>query len=152
MKLWKRILFVIFILCILIGVVSAVHTEREKYWLQQNIDHIFTWNFSQLNATQMLLALNPDMTEQERDYYQDMITKYGYTISQLFSSTSYRESVAMNVIVGLLDQATGTDAINDIRMTEELNHKLTELQLSNFSDETKISEALTTLKNCIITK
>lgn len=149
MKKWKKITLLIVGIAIVVGGINAVHTYHEKQWLQQNIDHIFTLNFSNLNANQMIIALNPDMSEQERKYYQEMITKSGYAISQLFSSTSYRESIGLNVIVGLLDQATGTDAINNLNMTKELNQKLNDLQMCNFSEEPVVSETLEMLKKCI---
>ena len=152
MKKWKKITLLIVGIAIVVGGINAVHTYHEKQWLQQNIDHIFTLNFSNLNANQMIIALNPDMSEQERKYYQEMVTKSGYVISQFFSSTSYRESIGLNVIVGLLDQATGTDALNNLNMTKELNQKLNELQMCNFSEEPVVSETLEMLKKCIESK
>ena len=152
MKKWKKITLLIVGIAIVVGGITAVHTYHEKQWLQQNIDHIFTLNFSNLNANQMIIALNPDMSEQEQKYYQEMVTKSGYVISQLFSSTSYRESIGVNVIVGLLDQATGTDALNNLNMTKELNQKLNELQMCNFSEEPVVSETLEMLKKCIESK
>ena len=58
----------------------------------------------------------------------------------------------MNVIVGLLDPAPGTDAINELHMTKELNDLLNELHTQHFSDEQKISETLEILKKSIIEK
>ncbi|MBQ7951068.1 MAG: hypothetical protein IJ278_05050 [Clostridia bacterium] len=152
MKNKKKIAIVLIAIVLIILFVNTAHIHHEKQWLQKNIDHIFTWHFSQLNFNQMVIALNPDMSEEERSYYEGEVTKAGYIISQLFASTSYRESIGLNVIVGLLDPAPGTDAINELHMTKELNDLLNELHTQHFSDEQKISETLEILKKSIIEK
>ena len=152
MKNKKKIAIVLIAIVLIILFVNTAHIHHEKQWLQKNIDHIFTWHFSQLNFNQMVIALHPDMSEEERSYYEGEVTKAGYIISQLFASTSYRESIGLNVVVGLLDQATGTDAINELHMTKELNDLLNELHTQHFSDEQKISETLEILKKSIIEK
>ncbi len=152
MKKTKIVIFSIVIVGMIALAVSCINTYREKEFLQRNIDQIFTYHFSLLNSNQMMIALNPDFTEQEFTYYNDEVTKSGHIISTLFASTSYRESVELNSIVGLLDQATGSDAFNQLNMTEELNQKLSEIQVGNFSNETQITETLAVLKSCISQK
>lgn len=140
---------VLLILCIILLSVSLIRERDRKSHMQQHIDQTFIYHFSLLNQNQITLALNPDFTDEEKEYYQLEITKSGALISSLFSTTSFREDKGLNVIVGLLDQSTGLDAINQLTMTQELNQVLSDIQVNQFSDREANEKALNLLKECI---
>ncbi len=137
---------------LIISLIGYANVKSERDFLQKNIDQIFRYNFSELNTNIMTISLNPDMNENELFAFNDKATKCGNIASSLFSMTSFRENKDLNLIVRLLDQSSGNDALNSLIVTEELNKKLTEIILSDFSDNALIKETLDLLRKSVIEK
>ena len=121
------------VICVVLGIkYSSLKSEKE--WVQNNIDTIFTTNFSQLNSDLMTIALNPNLTDEELGYYLENTTKSGNQLSSLVHSTSYRDNKTLCDMVNLLDQASGSDALYSIEMSEDINRNLTELLVGRFEN------------------
>ncbi len=148
----KKFLIVLSSLLIVILVVLGIKyssLKSEKEWVQGNIDTIFTTNFSQLNSDLMTIKLNPDLSKDELGYYIANTTKSGNQLSSLVHSTSYRGNKTLCDMVNLLDQASGSDALNSIEMSEEINRNLTELLVGRFEDEELCKKTYELLKAAV---
>lgn len=146
----KTIPILLLIVILIITFIGYINVKTERDILQRNIDQIFQVNFSELNTNIMTIALNPNMSEKELSFFNDKVTKCGNIANTLFYMTSHRENRDLELIVGLLDQSSGNDALNSLNMTEELNKKLTEIMVNNFSNEELIKETLVLLKQSIV--
>lgn len=146
----KAIPILLLLVILIITFIGYINVKTERDILQRNIDQIFQFNFSELNANIMTIALNPNMSEKELSFFNDKVTKCGNIANTLFYMTSYRENRDLDLIVGLLDQSSGNDALNSLNMTEELNRKLTEIMSYDFSNEELIKETLDLLEKNIV--
>ena len=151
--MWKKSKIVTIILasiCAIVLIVNYINLKNEKVWMQNNIDQTFLLNYSMMVSDLMTIHLNPDMTEEEFRFYNTSITKTGNTAHEIFSLTSHKDNNKLSSIVGMIEQATGYDAINSINMSEELNKKLIDIQMYHFTDEEAIEEAYELVKKSIV--
>ena len=148
----SRVLIPIFIVLLIVLSIGFIQVKSERDWLQKNIDQIFQHNFSELNTNIMTITLNANESEEVLSAFNDKITKCGSIANTLFSMTSYRENTELGLIVSLLEQSSGNYALNSLNMSEELNRKLTEIMLNDFSNEELITETLDLLKKSITKK
>ena len=123
--------------------------KNEKDWMQNNIDQIFQYNFSQMVSDLTTIHMNPDMSDEGIRLYNTRITKTGNMAHEIFSLTSHKNNGKLSSIVGMIEQATGYDAINTINMSEELHKKLVDIQMYHFTDEEAIEEAYDLMKKSI---
>ena len=153
--MWKKSKIVTIILasiCAIVLIVNYINLKNEKVWMQNNIDQIFQYNFSQMISDLTTIHMNPDMSDEGIRLYNTRITKTGNMAHDIFSLTSYKDNHKLGGIVGMIEQATGYDAINSINMSEELNKKLIDIQMYHFSDEEAIEEAYDLVKKSVVKK
>lgn len=153
--MWKKSKIVAIILasiCAVALIVNYINMKNEKDWMQNNIDQIFQYNFSQMISDLTTIHMNPDMSDEGIRLYNTRITKTGNMAHDIFSLTSYKDNHKLGGIVGMIEQATGYDAINSINMSEELNKKLIDIQMYHFSDEEAIEEAYDLVKKSVVKK
>lgn len=148
----SKVLIPIFIVLLVVVSIGFIQVKSERDWLQKNIDQIFQHNFSELNTNIMTITLNANESEEVLSALNDKVTKCGSIADTLFSMTSYRENTELGLIVSLLEQSSGNYTLNSLNMTEELNRKLTEIMLNDFSNEELITETLDLLKKSITKK
>ena len=148
----KIIAIILASICAIVLIVNYINLKNEKDWMQNNIDQIFQYNFSQMTSDLMTIHLNPDMTDEGFQFYNTRITKTGNTAHEIFSLTSHKDNTKLSSIVDMIEQATGCDAISSINMTEELHKKLVDIQMYHFTDEEAIEEAYELVKNSIVEK
>lgn len=117
--------------------------------LQNYIDQNFHFYYSELISDLMTIHLNPDMSEQEYQFFYEKVSKSGDLADTLVSMSSYRENAKLSSLVGMLNQASGTQAFYSLNMTEELDKKLRGL-IGHFTDEEMIKEAHDLVKNSIV--
>ena len=146
----KIIAIILVSICAIVLIVNYINLKNEKAWMQNNIDQTFLLNYSMMVSDLMTIHLNPDMTEEEFRFYNTRITKTGNTAHEIFSLTSHKDNNKLSSIVGMIEQATGYDAINSINMSEELNKKLIDIQMYHFTDEEAIEEAYELVKKSIM--
>ena len=128
--MWKKSKLIAIILasiCVVILIVNYINLKNEKNWMQKDIDQMFQQNFSQMTSDLMTIHLNPDMSEEDFRFFNARITKMGNMAHNIFSLTSYKDNHKLGELVGMIEQATGYDAINSINMSEELDRKLKEI-------------------------
>ena len=153
--MWKKSKIIAIILasiCAVALIVNYINMKNEKDWMQNNIDQIFQYNFSQMISDLTTIHMNPDMSDEGIRLYNTRITKTGNMAHDIFSLTSYKDNHKLGGIVGMIEQATGYDAINSINMSEELNKKLIDIQMYHFSDEEAIEEAYDLVKKSVVKK
>ena len=153
--MWKKSKIIAIILasiCVIVLIVNYINLKNEKDWMQNNIDQIFQYNFSQMISDLTTIHMNPDMSDEGIRLYNTRITKTGNTAHEIFSLTSHKDNNKLSSIVGMIEQATGYDAINSINMSEELNKKLIDIQMYHFSDEEAIEEAYELVKKSVVKK
>ena len=153
--MWKKSKIIAIILasiCATVLIVNYINLKNEKDWMQNNIDQIFQYNFSQMISDLTTIHMNPDMSDEGIRLYNTRITKTGNMAHDIFSLTSYKDNHKLGGIVGMIEQATGYDAINSINMSEELNKKLIDIQMYHFSDEEAIEEAYELVKKSVVKK
>lgn len=153
--MWKKSKIVAMILasiCAIVLIVNYINLKNEKDWMQKDIDQTFQYNFSQMTSDLMTIHLNPDMSDKDFQFYNARITKTGNMAHDIFSLTSYKDNSKLCGLVGMIEQATGYDAINSINMTEELHKKLVDIQMYHFSDEEAIEEAYELVKKSVVKK
>lgn len=151
--MWKKSKLIAIILasiCAVVLIVNYINLKNEKDWMQKDIDQMFQHNFSQMISDLMTIHLNPDMSEENFQFYNAKITKTGNMAHEIFSLTSHKDNGKLSSIVGMIEQATGYDAINSINMTEELHKKLVDIQMYHFSDKEAIEEAYNLVKKSIV--
>ena len=151
--MWKKSKIVAIILASIFAIVlivNYINMKNEKAWMQNNIDQIFQYNFSQMTSDLMTIHLNPDMSEEDFRFFNARITKMGNMAHNIFSLTSYKDNHKLGELVGMIEQATGYDAINSINMSEELDRKLKEIMQYHFSDETLIEETYELVKKSVV--
>ena len=151
--MWKKSKIVAIILasiCAIVLIVNYINMKNEKAWMQNNIDQIFQYNFSQMTSDLMTIHFNPDMSEEDFRFFNARITKTGNMAHNIFSLTSYKDNHKLGELVGMIEQATGYDAINSINMSEELDRKLKEIMQYHFSDETLIEETYELVKKSVV--
>ena len=151
--MWKKSKIVAIILASIFAIVlivNYINLKNEKDWMQNNIDQIFQYNFSQMVSDLTTIHMNPDMSDEGIRLYNTRITKTGNMAHDIFSLTSYKDNHKLGGIVGMIEQATGYDAINSINMTEELHKKLVDIQMYHFTDEEAIEEAYELVKKSIV--
>lgn len=146
----KIIAIILASICAIVLIVNYINLKKEKDWMQNNIDQIFQYNFSQTTSDLMTIHLNPDMSDKSFQFYNARITKTGNMAHVIFSLTSYKDNHKLGGLVGMIEQATGYDAINSINMTEELHKKLVDIQMYHFTDEEAIEEAYELVKKSIV--
>ena len=150
--MWKKSKIIAIILasiCAVALIVNYVNMKNEKDWMQNNIDQIFQYNFSQMVSDLTTIHMNPDMSDEGIRIYNTRITKTGNMAHEIFSLTSHKNNGKLSSIVGMIEQATGYDAINTINMSEELHKKLVDIQMYHFTDEEAIEEAYDLMKKSI---
>lgn len=150
--MWKKSKIIAIILasiCAIVLIVNYINLKNEKDWMQENIDQIFQYNFSQMTSDLMTIHLNPDMSEENFQSYNARITKTGNMAHDIFSLTSYKDNSKLGGLVGMIEQATGYDAINSIDMSEELDRKLKAIMQYHFSDEALIEETYELVKKSV---
>lgn len=153
--MWKKSKIVAIILasiCAIVLIVNYINLKNEKAWMQNNIDQTFLLNYSMMVSDLMTIHLNPDMSDEGIRLYNTRITKTGNMAHEIFSLTSHKNNGKLSSIVGMIEQATGYDAINTINMSEELNKKLIDIQMYHFSDEEAIEEAYELVKKSVVKK
>ena len=153
--MWKKSKIIAIILasiCAVALIVNYINMKNEKDWMQNNIDQIFQYNFSQMISDLTTIHINPDMSDEGIRLYNTRITKTGNMAHEIFSLTSHKNNGKLSSIVGMIEQATGYDAINSINMSEELNKKLIDIQMYHFSDEEAIEEAYDLVKKSVVKK
>lgn len=151
--MWKKSKIIAIILasiCVIVLIVNYINLKNERVWMQNNIDQIFQYNFSQMISDLTTIHMNPDMSDEGIRLYNTRITKTGNMAHDIFSLTSYKDNHKLGGIVGMIEQATGYDAINSINMTEELNKKLIDIHVYHFTDEEAIEEAYELVKKSIV--
>ena len=151
--MWKKSKLIAIILasiCVVVLIVNYINLKNEKDWMQKDIDQTFQYNFSQMTSDLMTIHLNPDMSDEDFQFYNARITKTGNMAHDIFSLTSYKDNHKLGGIVGMIEQATGYDAINSINMSEELDRKLKEIMQYHFSDEALIEETYEWVKKSIM--
>ena len=151
--MWKKSKLIAIILasiCVVVLIANYINLKNEKDWMQKDIDQTFQYNFSQMTSDLMTIHLNPDMSDKSFQFYNARITKTGNMAHDIFSLTSYKDNHKLGGIVGMIEQATGYDAINSINMTEELHKKLVDIQMYHFSDKEAIEEAYDLVKKSIV--
>ena len=148
----KIIAIILASICAIVLIVNYINLKNEKDWMQNNIDQIFQYNFSQMVSDLTTIHMNPDMSDEGIRLYNTRITKTGNMAHDIFSLTSYKDNHKLGGIVGMIEQATGYDAINSINMSEELNKKLIDIQMYHFSDEEAIEEAYDLVKKSVVKK
>ena len=137
-------------ICAIVLIVNYINLKNEKDWMQKDIDQTFQYNISQTTSDLMTIHLNPDMSDKSFQFYNARITKTGNMAHVIFSLTSYKDNHKLGGLVGMIEQATGYDAINSIIMTEELHKKLVDIQMYHFTDEEAIEEAYELVKKSIV--
>ena len=153
--MWKKskiIAIILVAVCVVVLTLNYINLKYEKDWMQKDIDQTFQYNFSQMTSDLMTIHLNPDMSDKDFQFYNARITKTGNTAHEIFSLTSHKDNNKLSSIVGMIEQATGYDAINSINMSEELNKKLIDIQMYHFSDEEAIEEAYELVKKSVVKK
>lgn len=153
--MWKKskiIAIILVAVCVVVLTLNYINLKNEKDWMQNNIDQIFQYNFSQMISDLTTIHMNPDMSDEGIRLYNTRITKTGNMAHDIFSLTSYKDNHKLGGIVGMIEQATGYDAINSINMSEELNKKLIDIQMYHFSDEETIEEAYELVKKSVVEK
>ena len=151
--MWKKSKLIAIILasiCVVILIVNYINLKNEKNWMQKDIDQMFQQNFSQMTSDLMTIHLNPDMSEENFRFFNARITKMGNMAHNIFSLTSYKDNHKLGELVGMIEQATGYDAINSISMSEELDRKLKEIMQYHFSDGALIEETYELVKKSIV--
>ena len=151
--MWKKSKLIAIILasiCVVILIVNYINLKNEKDWMQNNIDQIFQYNFSQMVSDLTTIHMNPDISDEGIRLYNTRITKTGNMAHDIFSLTSYKDNHKLGGIVGMIEQATGYDAINSINMTEELDRKLKAIMQYHFSDEALIEETYELVKKSVV--
>ena len=131
----KIIAIILASICAVALIVNYINMKNEKDWMQNNIDQIFQYNFSQMVSDLTTIHMNPDMSDEGIRLYNTRITKTGNMAHEIFSLTSYKDNHKLGGLVGMIEQATGYDSINSINMTEELHKKLVDIQMYHFTDE-----------------
>ena len=147
----KPLVIVSGVLAVVVIVMSICYAnlKGEHEWLQNNIDHNFHVSYSELVSDLMTIHLNPDMSEQEYQFFYEKVSKSGDLADTLVSMSSYRENAKLSSLVGMLNQASGTQAFYTLNMTEELDKKLRGLN-GHFTDEEMINEVYELVKNSIV--
>ena len=151
--MWKKSKLIAIILasiCVVILIVNYINLKNEKNWMQKDIDQMFQQNFSQMTSDLMTIHLNPDMSEEDFRFFNARITKMGNMAHNIFSLTSYKDNHKLGELVGMIEQATGYDAINSINMSEELDRKLKEIMQYHFSDGALIEETYELVKKSVV--
>lgn len=151
--MWKKSKIVAMILasiCAIVLIVNYINLKNEKDWMQNNIDQIFQYNFSQMISDLTTIHMNPDMSDEGIRLYNTRITKTGNMAHDIFSLTSYKDNHKLGGIVGMIEQATGYDAINSINMSEELDKNLKEIMQYHFSDGALIEETYELVKKSVV--
>lgn len=148
----KIIAIILASICAIVLIVNYINLKNEKDWMQNNIDQIFQYNFSQMVSDLTTIHMNPDMSDEGIRLYNTRITKTGNMAHEIFSLTSYKDNHKLGGLVGMIEQATGYDSINSINMTEELHKKLVDIQMYHFSDEEAIEEAYELVKKSVVKK
>ncbi len=146
----KIIAIILASICAIVLIVNYINLKNEKDWMQNNIDQIFQYNFSQMVSDLTTIHMNPDMSDEGIRLYNTRITKTGNMAHEIFSLTSYKDNHKLSGLVGMIEQATGYDSINSINMTEELHKKLVDIQMYHFTDEEAIEEAYELVKKSIM--
>lgn len=146
----KIIAIILASICAIVLIVNYINLKNEKDWMQNNIDQIFQYNFSQMVSDLTTIHMNPDMSDEGIRLYNTRITKTGNMAHEIFSLTSYKDNHKLGGLVGMIEQATGYDSINSINMTEELHKKLVDIQMYHFTDEEAIEEAYELVKKSIV--
>lgn len=151
--MWKKSKLIAIILasiCVVVLIVNYINLKNEKDWMQKDIDQTFQYNFSQMTSDLMTIHLNPDMSDEDFQFYNARITKTGNMAHDIFSLTSYKDNHKLGGLVGMIEQATGYDAINSINMSEELDRKLKAIMQYHYSDEALIEETYELVKKSIV--
>ena len=151
--MWKKSKIIAIILasiCAIVLIVNYINLKNEKDWMQNNIDQIFQYNFSQMISDLTTIHMNPDMSDEGIRLYNTRITKTGNMAHDIFSLTSYKDNHKLGGIVGMIEQATGYDAINSINMSEELDKNLKEIMQYHFSDGALIEETYELVKKSVV--
>ena len=148
----KIIAIILASICAIVLIVNYINLKNEKDWMQNNIDQIFQYNFSQMVSDLTTIHMNPDMSDEGIRLYNTRITKTGNMAHEIFSLTSYKDNHKLGGLVGMIEQATGYDSINSINMTEELHKKLVDIQMYHFTDEEAIEEAYELVKKSVVKK
>lgn len=152
LKKSKIVALIVASICAVVLIVNYINLKNERVWMQNNIDQIFQYNFSQMISDLTTIHMNPDMSDEGIRLYNTRITKTGNMAYDIFSLTSYKDNHKLGGIVGMIEQATGYDAINSINMTEELHKKLVDIQMYHFTDEEAIEEAYELVKKSVVKK
>ena len=87
-NVWKKSKLIAIILtsiCVVVLIVNYINLKNEKDWMQENIDQIFQYNFSQMTSDSITIHLNPDMSEENFQSYNARITKTGNMAHDIFS-------------------------------------------------------------------
>ena len=151
--MWKKskiIAIILVAVCVVVLTLNYINLKNEKDWMQKDIDQTFQYNFSQMTSDLMTIHLNPDMSDKDFQFYNARITKTGNMAHDIFSLTSYKDNSKLGGLVGMIEQATGYDAINSINMSEELDRKLKAIMQYHFSDEALIEETYELVKKSIV--
>ena len=151
--MWKKSKIVVIILasiCAIVLIANYINMKNEKAWMQDNIDQIFQYNFSQMISDLTTIHMNPDMSDEGIRLYNTRITKTGNMAHDIFSLTSYKDNHKLGGIVGMIEQATGYDAINSINMSEELDKNLKGIMQYHFSDGALIEETYELVKKSVV--
>ena len=148
----KIIAIILASICAIVLIVNYINLKNEKDWMQNNIDQIFQYNFSQMVSDLTTIHMNPDMSDEGIRLYNTRITKTGNMAHEIFSLTSYKDNHKLGGLVGMIEQATGYDSINSINMTEELHKKLVDIQMYHFTDEEALEEAYELVKKSVVKK
>lgn len=146
----KIIAIILASICAIVLIVNYINLKNEKDWMQNNIDQIFQYNFSQMISDLTTIHMNPDMSDEGIRLYNTRITKTGNMAHDIFSLTSYKDNHKLGGIVGMIEQATGYDAINSINMSEELDKNLKEIMQYHFSDGALIEETYELVKKSVV--
>lgn len=152
-NVWKKsklTAIIIASICAVVLIANYINLKNEKDWMQKDIDQMFQHNFSQMTSDLMTIHLNPDMSEEDFQFFNARITKTGNMAHNIFSLTSYKDNHKLGELVGMIEQATGYDSINTINMSEELHKKLVDIQMYHFTDEEAIEEAYDLMKKSIV--
>ena len=151
--MWKKSKIIAIILASIFAIVlivNYINLKNEKDWMQNNIDQIFQYNFSQMVSDLTTIHMNPDMSDEGIRLYNTRITKTGNMAHDIFSLTSYKDNHKLGGIVGMIEQATGYDAINSINMSEELDKNLKGIMQYHFSDGALIEETYELVKKSVV--
>ena len=126
---------VILIVLLAVSVLCLGFVKIEADKKQKRIDDMFATAYHKLTLNMLNETLNQD-DEAALHMYKTENTRWGAVLINFYHQSSYNNkgNVDLNLIVAMLSQSAGYDAISEVDMDLELYRKLRDVPTDNFGN------------------